>query len=180
MPNYRRAYDGNTWFFTLVTAGRRPILCDERLRPLLKEALSDARKRWPLRIDAWVLLPDHLHCIWTLPDDDGDFSRRWGWIKKEFGKRARLVVGAAHPTGSTQAKRESGIWQRRFWEHRIRDEADYAAHCDYIHYNPVKHGLADSPMAWPYSTFHRFVREGIYPPDWGEREPDLDPQTGRE
>jgi len=100
MPDYRRSYVGNTWFFTLVTGQRRAILCDDRLRPLLRQTLKTAKERWPFRIGAWILLPDHLHCIWTLPAGDADFSNRWGWIRKEFGKQPRSVVGTAHPTGS--------------------------------------------------------------------------------
>lgn len=180
MPNYRRSYDGNTWFFTLVTGQRRAILYDDRLRPLLRQTLRTAKERWPFRIDARVLLPDHLHCIWTLPEEDADFSKRWGWIKKEFGKQARSVVGTAHPSGSRQQKRETGIWQRRFWEHRIRSEADYAAHCDYIHFNPVKHGLVATPSQWPYSTFHRCVEQGSYPMNWGESEPNIPKAAGNE
>ena len=180
MSNYRRSYEGTTWFFTLVTGQRRQILCDDRVRPILHRVVRQAQNRWPFQIDAWVLLPDHLHCIWTLPLDDTDFSRRWGWIKKEFGKQVVSLVGAAHPTQSAVAKRETGVWQRRFWEHRIKDEKDYSAHCDYIHYNPVKHGLTASPSQWPYSTFHRFVKTGVYPADWGESAPKLPDGVGKE
>lgn len=114
-----------------------------------------------------VLLPEHLHCIWTLPSDDADYSKRWGVIKKEFTKQVRHAVGAAHPTDSRKRHREAMVWQRRFWEHELRDDVDYAAHFDYIHYNPVKHGLVASPQDWPYSSFHRHVHTGVYDVAWG-------------
>ena len=160
MPNYRRARHGSTFFFTLVTRDRLPVLCDAPVRRLLRQAIGELRIQRPFQIDAWVLLPDHLHCIWTLPGNDPDYSARWGWVKKEVTKRLRLVPGMAGTARPT-------LWQPRFWEHMIRDEADFAAHCDYIHFNPVKHGLARSPREWPWSTFHRFVSEGVYPKTWG-------------
>lgn len=119
-------------------------------------------------IDAWVLLPDHLHCVWTLPEGDLDFSSRWMAIKRAVslacrdGNRREDLLNA-----SKRARRESTLWQRRFWEHQIRDESDFARHVDYLHYNPVKHGHVRQPGDWPYSTFHRYVRAGLYAPDWG-------------
>lgn len=180
MSNYRRNYQGNSYFFTLVTKQRRPIFNDEDARATLRQLIQAAKERWPFAIDAWVLLPEHMHCIWTLPDDDHDYSKRWGWIKKEFSKQTLEKVGPARQTPSSFGKRESGIWQRRFWEHTIRDEHDFSAHCDYIHYNPVKHGLAVNPADWPYSTFHRFVKEGIYPASWGQTVPQLADNIGQE
>ena len=117
------------------------------------------------------MLPDHLHCIWKLPKGDTDYSMRWGLIKKEFTKHARNVVeklvGTAHPTDSQKRHKESTIWQRRFWEHQISDQKDFNAHAEYIHYNPVKHGLVTAPKYWEYSSFGRYVRDGIYDRDWG-------------
>lgn len=160
MPRYHRARHGSTYFFTVVTHRRLPILCRPEIRRLLHHVIEELRLHRPFTIDSWVLLPDHMHCIWTLPASDTDYSARWGWLKKELTKRARgLVEPMAPPT----------LWQKRFWEHAIRDDNDYAAHCDYIHFNPVKHGLADRAGDWPWSTFHRFVAAGIYPEDWGGR-----------
>jgi putative transposase len=115
-----------------------------------------------------VLLPEHLHTIWTLPFEDKDYPRRWGWIKKEFTK-AWLNLGKpeAQVTASKRGDRRHGVWQRRFWEHVLRDDNDYERHCDYIHHNPVKHRLVRCPRDWPYSSFHRFVKAGDYDADWG-------------
>jgi putative transposase len=118
-----------------------------------------------------VLLPDHLHCIWRLPENDTDYSMRCGLIKREFTKRARDVVekmvGKAHRTPSRIKHGEGTMWQRRFWEHQIRDQEDFNAHVEYIHYNPVKHGLVKAPKDWEYSSFSRYVKEGIYDREWG-------------
>lgn len=186
MSNYRRSYEGNTYFFTVVTYQRQPILCLDESKKALREAISAAREAHPFKIKAWVLLPDHLHCIWELPEGDTGYSMRWGLIKKEFTKKISRSVGAAHPTRAgleglvgkahpTESRikhREGMIWQRRFWEHKIKDERDYRIHCDYIHYNPVKHGLVSAPVGWEYSTFHRYLRDGIYSGEWGSKEPD--------
>jgi len=118
-------------------------------------------------LDAIVLLPDHLHCIWTLPDGDTNYSMRWGLIKKEFTKQARNMVGEAHPTQSRQRHREAMIWQRRFWEHQIRNDEDWRRHMDYIHYNPVKHGYVNAPKDRKLSSFHRHVKSGLYDENWG-------------
>lgn len=168
MPEYRRAFvPGGTFFFTLVTEGRAPILCSEDGRTALRTAFQLTTRRWPFEIDAIVLLPDHLHAIWTLPPPDHDFSRRWGFLKKEFTKLWLAAGGAEQCTSDSRRRnRRRGVWQRRFWEHAVRDESDFERHCDYIHYNPVKHGHADCPHAWPYSSFDRFVRQGIYEPAW--------------
>lgn len=133
----------------------------------------EVRASHPFEIEAWVLLPDHIHCIWQLPEGDRDYSMRWGLIKKEFTKRTKGLVGTAHPTISRERHREGTVWQRRFWEHQIRDEKDFSVHFDYIHYNPVKHGLARSPKDWLYSTFHRYVKAGVYAMEWGMSEIDF-------
>jgi putative transposase len=123
--------------------------------------------RRPVQIVAQVLLPEHLHAIWAMPAHDGDYSDRWRWIKREF-TRAWLTAGGAEQSRSARSvsERRRGVWQRRFWEHMIRDEDDLEAHVDYIHYNPVKHGLVRSPRDWRWSTFHRFVRAGHYQASW--------------
>jgi putative transposase len=107
--------------------------------------------------DAWVLLPDHLHCVWTLPENDNDFSTRWNIIKKRFTQAAKTTLHQAEFMNKSKHKhRESTIWQRRFWEHQIRDDEDYRYHIQYTHYNPVKHGLVNNPYDWQYSTIHRY------------------------
>ena len=180
MPNYRRVREGNTYFFTVVTYNRQSILCLDICRNALREVMQEVRTSHPFKIEAWVLLPDHIHCIWQLPEGDKDYSMRWGLIKKGFTQKVKNLAGTAHPTLSRQRHREGVIWQRRFWEHQIRDERDFAAHCDYIHYNPVKHGLVKSPKDWEYSTFHRFIKQGMYTIKWGMSEMDFSEGVGNE
>ena len=161
MPNYRRAgVPGGSYFFTVVTHNRQPLLTTESFRCALREAINEVRKSQPFENDAWVLLPDHMHCMWTLPEGDQDFSKRWGRSKAGVSKRVIL------PSIEANARRESGLWQRRFWEHLIRDERDFRNHLDYIHFNPVKHGMVSKVTDWPYSSFHRYARAGIYPEEW--------------
>jgi putative transposase len=165
MPNYRRARtEGATWFFTVVTAGRRPFLATENSISILRQSVLATFQRKPFHIDAWVILPDHMHAIWTLPADDMDFSTRWGLIKASFSRNSNLPHASA-------PRHDSGLWQPRFWEHRIRDIKDYHAHMDYTHYNPVRHGLVTRVNDWPHSSFHRAVRAGCYSADWGSVEP---------
>ena len=168
MPEYRRWFQlGGTFFFTLVTEQRAPILCDQRARMLLRASIEETQQRWPFRALAWVLLPDHLLTIWTLPVGDGDFSRRWAFLKKQF-TRGWLANGGpeAARSASRVKNRRRGVWQRRFWEHLIRDEDEFQRLLDYIHHNPIKHGYVRCAHEWPYSTFHRMVREGRYATDW--------------
>lgn len=169
MPNYRRIrIPGVTYFFTVVTYKRRKILTTPESRQILRTMINEVRQQHPFTIRGWVLLPEHIHCIWTLPENNGDYSKRWGLIKAEFSKRAKnLIRRDEWMTGSKRKHREATIWQRRFWEHMIRDEDDLRRHMDYLHFNPVKHGLVKCVKDWPYSTFHRFVKNGFYPPDWG-------------
>ena len=117
----------------------------------------------PFHIDAWVVLPDHMHAVWTLPEGDSEFGRRWQAIKMAFSKG---IEPSETLSRSRHVRGERGIWQRRFWEHAVRDARDYAAHVDYVHFNPVKHGFVSSAAAWPYSTFYRAVAEGCYSSDW--------------
>ena len=172
MPNYRRVREGDTYFFTLVTFARQPILCLEESRRLLRQAIDGVRQVHPFAVEAWVLLPEHMHCIWRLPEEDRDYSRRWGLIKSAFTKGVKGWLTTPAANASRHKHREGTVWQRRFWEHMIRDDRDLARHCDYIHYNPVKHGLVVAPREWPFSTFHRAVRAGVYPLEWG-----ADPET---
>jgi putative transposase len=172
MPNYRRAHvPGGMFFFTLVTERRAPILTGVPARGALRQSFADCRARWPFRIEAIVLLPDHLHAVWTLPRGDSAYSLRWAWIKKEFTKAWVAAGGAEQEVSPSRHRhRRRGVWQRRFWEHCIADEDDLERHYDYIHYNPVKHGLVAAAKDWPYSSFHRFVRLGAYPLEWGRIE----------
>ena len=168
MPNYRRAHTpGATWFFTLVTHQRQSFLCDAPVRAALREAIIRVRTTHPFIIDGWVLLPDHLHCIWTLPPGDAAFPARWGMIKRHVSKSCPFLRDDCRLNTSRQNRHESSLWQRRFWEHLIRDEDDYARHMDYLHYNPVKHGLVAAAGEWPHSTFHRLVEHGVYEASWG-------------
>ncbi len=168
MPNYRRAKTkGGTYFFTVVTYRRQKVFSLPESRRVLRNVIVKVREDFPFIIDAWVLLPDHMHCIWTLPEDDSDFSKRWGLIKANFSKQAKDRFHKDEWMNTSKRKnRETTIWQRRFWEHQIRDDKDFERHMDYIHYNPVKHGYVKQVGEWPYSTFHRFVQSGVYPIDW--------------
>jgi putative transposase len=173
MVLYRRAIiPGGTFFFTITTQDRIPILCDKRARDALRRAMRGCASRWFYRCEAIVLLPDHLHAVWTLPDGDSDYSRRWAWIKKEFTK-AWLAAGGEElpPSRGMRHEGRRGVLQPGFWEHAIRDDSDLVRHLDYIHYNPVKHGFARRSRDWPWSSFHRYVRSGDYPEDWGSVEP---------
>ncbi len=164
MTNYRRSqFAGGYYFFTVVTYKRQRFLVEDLSRDCLREALYNVRRYWPFDVVAFCLLPDHLHCLWRMPEGDNGFSQRWMLIKKGFTRRY-LKAGGFEPTknSSRDKKRERAIWQRRFWEHQIRDEEDLQRHIDYIHYNPVKHELVEAVDDWPWSTYHRFVREGYY------------------
>lgn len=181
MPNYRRAHlPGGTFFFTVVTHRRRWLFHLKSNRTLLGEVIRDCQRDWSFEMNAVVLLPDHLHALWTLPAGDGNFSGRWSVIKKEFTVRF-LEGGGVENTVSDGNTREGrrGIWQRRFWEHTIADEEDFQTHFDYIHYNPVKHGYAKCPRDWEPSSFHRWVARGVYPVDWAcsHHPPPVFPQT---
>lgn len=165
MPNYIRTdTPGATYFFTVVSHLRRPVLVSDEVRAALRYAIDEVRRDRPFDLLAWVLLPDHLHCIWRLPDGDADYSTRWSAFKRLTTQKSGSKRSAA---GSRASRRESLLWQRRFWEHQIRDDADMARHIDYVHWNPVKHGVVKRVADWPYSTFHRYVKEGIYSPGWG-------------
>jgi putative transposase len=164
MSDYRRArVPGGSYFFTVTLEDRSRSLLVDRI-DVLRQAFASTRVELPFRIDAVAILPDHLHCIWTLPEGDSDYSSRWQRIKGRFSRACPVGESISASRGH---KRERGIWHRRYWEHVIRDEQDFATHVDYIHYNPVKHRHASRVIDWPHSSFHRFVREGILPGDWG-------------
>ena len=167
MPEYRRsAIRGGTFFFTVVSHRRIPMFGSQANVDLLRQCLRATMTAHPFGMDAIVVLPDHLHTIWTLPEGDSDFSMRWRLIKGNFS-RHYSTSKAEDISGSRLHKAERGIWQRRFWEHVIRDQEDLNRHLDYIHYSPVKHGLVSSPGEWECSSFLSFVKRGLYAPDWG-------------
>jgi putative transposase len=167
MPQYVRAFvPGGTFFFTVTLLERRRKLLTHHI-DILRQVFKEACQRRPFTIDGIVILPDHLHCLWALPLGDADFSTRWHDIKARF---AAQIPKAEKLSTRRLKKGERGIWQRRFWEHVIRDERDYERHMDYIHYNPVKHGYVTTVKDWPYSSFHRQVRQGIYNLDWAADE----------
>ena len=169
--NYRRAKtSGGTFFFTVVTHNRRPFLCIPQNIVLLRQAFRYVMRNHPFKIDAIVILPEHLHCLWTLPAGDADFSTRWRLIKSYFSRYCAAPV-QGQVSRSRSRKQEKAVWQRRFWEHEVRDETDYIQHVEYIHYNPVKHNLVSAPIAWEHSSFGRYVQAGVYPADWGAEEP---------
>jgi|SRR5579871_470878 len=163
MPNYRRAFvPGGCWFFTVNLLERRQTLLVDYVA-VLRDAIAATRESHPFTIDAFVILPDHLHAIWSLPIGDSDFSTRWRLIKNRFA-REMPKIEMLSPVRA--ARNERGIWQRRFWEHLIRDDADYERHVEYCYINPVKHGLVTQVSDWPYSSFHRDVRAGLFSEDW--------------
>ncbi len=179
MPHYIRAYvPGGTYFFTVNLLERKRRLLVEHI-DALRNAFRIVKQQRPFRIDAIVILPDHLHStawkqevgqrrerlpsIWTMPPDDCDYSTRWRLIKSAFSGTIEPVERLSR---RRQVKSERGIWQRRFWEHAIRDQDDFDRHLDYIHYNPVKHGWVEKVSEWPHSSFHRFVRLGFYTENW--------------
>ena len=169
MSNYRRANtNGGTYFFTVVTYRRQGFLCNNNVREALRDGIRYVQTTHPFIIDGWVLLPDHLHCIWTLPPNDANFGLRWAMIKRYVTKQCAADLQRNDWMSASKRKRnESTLWQRRFWEHQIRDDRDYEKHMDYLHYNPVKHGLVKNVKDWRHSTFHRYHRNGVYDENWG-------------
>ena len=161
MSDYQRNYQpGGCYFFTVNLQNRQSSLLTDHIG-LLRQAVFQCRQETPFIIHAWVVLPEHMHAIWSLPEEDANYSGRWRSIKKFFTRH--LPDKENWPVNHRGERR---IWQRRFWEHTIRDELDFKHHFDYVHYNPVKHGLVTQVSHWPYSTFHRAVQQGIYPHRW--------------
>jgi putative transposase len=169
MPNYRRFHDpGGIFFFTIATYQRAPILAAKENVDRLRQALAQVKRERPFDVRAAVVLPDHVHFLWSLPRGDAGYSKRIGRMKVLFtqmlrGKRAL----PAEISDSRRKHRESDVWQRRFWEHTIEDDDDFEQHLHYIRYNPVKHGFVRCPHLWPYSSFPRWVNDGVYDGLWG-------------
>ncbi len=160
---YRRAnLPGATYFFTVNLAERKSCLLVEQV-DLLRDSIRQVKMGHPFSIDALVIMPNHLHTIWTLPESDSDFSTRWGLIKGGFSRR---IEKGERISDSRHVKGERGIWQRRFWEHLIRDDNDFERHVDYIHFNPVKHGYVKRPVDWSFSTIHRFIKNQVIDENW--------------
>jgi putative transposase len=164
---YRRTLiPGATYFFTVNLLNRKSCLLTDNIHQL-RYAFRTARRYHPFTIDGIVILPDHLHMVMSLPKEDRNYSLRWNIIKGIFSKQ----IEPKEPIGgSRQKKRERGIWQRRFWEHLIRDELDYEQHLNYIHFNPVKHGYVTTATEWEFSSIHRFIQAGILPKNWGSHD----------
>ncbi len=173
MPNYIRFHVPNAcYFFTVITCDRNPILTLESSRDCLHDAFQTVRRKYPFTIEGIVVLPNHIHTLWAMPEGDSNYSLRWNLIKNRFTR----LYSKDHSTEkslplSRIKKREKGIWQRRFWEHMIRNEDDFIKHLNYIHYNPVKHGYVQNPRDWRWPSFHRYVKLGWYEDDWGSSVP---------
>ena len=163
MPRYQRCrIPGGTYFFTVNLADRASrILVDQF--DLLRLSIQKTKNRLPFCMNAWVVLPDHMHCIWTLPKNDNDFSKRWWMIKSRFSREYRQIHGGLGIR----------VWQKRFWEHAIRNEKYFIHHMDYIHINPLKHGHVNQIVEWPYSSFHHMVSKGFYSLNWACNEREL-------
>jgi REP-associated tyrosine transposase len=164
MSRYRRArIEGGVFFFTVTLADRSSDLLVRHVE-LLRKVYASVQERYPFETIAICVLPDHLHAVWSLPEGDANFPLRWSLVKAGF---SRNLAGDPRRSGSKIAKRDKGIWQRRYWEHAIRDDVDLARHVDYVHFNPVKHRYTSKVCDWPHSSFGRYVARGLLPRDWG-------------
>ena len=166
---YRRVFNsGASYFFTVVTAQHQPIFNNEKAVHLLGDSIRHVMKSHPFTQDAFVIMPDHIHCIWSMPEGDADYPKRWRLIKSRFSKKCHLL-GI-----------ENKCWQSRYWEHCLRDDKDYQQHLEYIHYNPVRHGLATSPLEWQHSSFPQYVSLGLYQHNWGSGQLKMPDSVGNE
>ncbi len=170
---YRRVrIEGASYFFTVVTFKRQPLLKGDDAVALFMTSLRSVQEAHPFELNAYVILPDHLHMIWTLPDGDSDYPMRWRQIKGAF-TRSLASKGAEKVSPSRKSKSEHAVWQRRYWEHTISGDADFSVHVEYIHFNPVKHKLVTATRAWPHSSFHNWVARGRYDINWGSDDYEL-------
>ncbi len=166
---YRRNFvPGGRFFFTVVTAKRTPVLTRLNSIDVLRNAFRAVRAKYPFSMDAIVVLPDHLHCVWTMPFGDADYATRWRLIKTWFTRHCDPSL-RRQPTHAQAARGEQAVWQHRYWEHTLRDDHDLARHVEYVHHNPVKHGYVRAAVEWPYSSFHRYVEAGLVEADWAGR-----------
>ncbi len=180
MRKYKRLREqGASYFFTLVTHERRKLFLEAETVELLSSSIATVQERHPFELAALVVLPAHLHALWQLPSHDADYPTRWRLIKERFTKAWVKRHGPTNPNASRLAKGEQALWQRRYWEHLIRDDEDLGPHLDYIHLNPVHHGLADAPKNWPHSSFAAWVAEGVYEAGWGSDEKPQLPEWDR-
>ena len=167
MPRYIRAHvPGATCFFTVALRDRGARYMVDHATEL-RACVAEMKRRHPFHIDAMVVLPEHIHALWTLPPEDQDFSTVWMLLKQSFTRRLGAAADLDEAAARKRRKGQRSLWQDRFWEHQIRDEDDFARHVDYIHFNPVKHGWVLRARDWPYSSLHRYVRQGILPANWG-------------
>ncbi len=172
MKYKRQLISGASYFFTVVTHNRRPIFNNEQSIITLRKAFRTVRAKHLFEINAIVILPNHLHCIWTLPEKDRDYAKRWRLIKTWFTKNCDAAL-RVEQDASRKARNEQAVWQHRYWEHVIRDQKDLTNHIAYIHYNPVKHGYVKTVIEWRYSSFHRYVNKGWLDKNWGTGEIDF-------
>lgn len=170
MPNYHRIFiPGGTFFFTVNTYHHQPIFTNPDVFSLFRKSVTAVMEKHPFCEEAYCILPNHIHTLWTLPEHDSDYSLRWRAIKGNFSRWYQELYGAVIVQNKSHRNRkEAAIWQRRYWEHLIRDDRDYNNHMDYIHFNPVKHGLVRLPQEWIWSSLVIHVKNGYYPPDWGD------------
>ncbi len=167
MRSFRRLrLAGESYFFTVVTFERRPLFANASAITAFRDAQAQVASKHPFVIEAEAILPDHIHSVWSLPEDDAEYATRWMLIKSGTSRRLAQTVNLPPVSESRRRKREVAVWQRRYWEHVIRDEKDFVRHVDYIHYNPVKHGLVENPEDWPYSTYQLFYDAGEYSSGW--------------
>jgi putative transposase len=167
MPQYRRPWLAGSYFVTIVTYHRRRLFTNETTVERWRKALAQTKREWPFDVNAAVVLPDHVHLIVTLPTNDGELSKRIGRAKALFTKRYREVKTASAPSPARRRQREADLWQRRFYDHWIRDESEYEGCFDYVHYNPVHHGRVSRPIDWPWSSFHHWLHQRVYDPGRG-------------
>ena len=177
---YRRILiEGASYCFTVVTHRRRPLFSDPLTVQLLIDSIAAVRQRHPFKIEAQVILPDHLHALWTLPDGDARYATRWRLIKEAFTRAYCHTHIVPERTEVARARGEQPVWQRRFWEHMISNEREFADCLDYLHRNPVHHGLVSSPRDWPHSTIADWVERSVYEPTWGSDESPKLPEWAR-
>ena len=166
MKYHRYFQNGGTYFFTLVTFRRKKIFLEDSACELFMHALDHVQSNHPFHVIAYCLCPDHIHMIWSLPENDNNYPLRWRLVKSNFSRKYKQEDKESIPV-SRKHKGECTVWQRRYWEHFIRDENDLVKHIEYIHFNPVKHALVDAPVRWRYSSFYDYVDQGLYQKDWG-------------